>query len=252
MGKQNTNTRNYETVVQLLVLAVAILAPYFAFNLMDLELFCVSKTMFITLWSSIKPWLCPPYVYLLINFIIFIIFASSFINYNTIFFNPSSNDHNQLLTNSFVESSSLVNPQNLEIGSFLDDDQLKFHTLEADTFEDCKEEEDIKFSKLENSRSDHDLKCNNNSDDTFEDLIDYEVGNRFKKVVPDSVVHDKRELRKSKTFHEGGSRLIGRTERYVRILSQDELDRQVEAFIQKCKNVQKSESNMGLELGSVY
>lgn len=67
---------------------------------------------------------------------------------------------------------------------------------------------------------------------------------KSKEVASESVV-DKRELRKSKTFHEGVSRPRGRRERYVRILSQEELDRQVEAFIYRCKqdmNVQNSES----------
>ncbi|KAJ0621790.1 hypothetical protein HanIR_Chr01g0012691 [Helianthus annuus] len=198
MGK-NTITKWSETVVLLLVLSAAVLTPYLAFNFMDLELFSVSKT----LWSSINPWLYPPYVYLLINFIIFFIFASSFIHSNTTLFNPA-NDHNQSYTNSFIESS--LASEDPPVGSLFED-ETKFHTPE-DSFKDVND--DLQFNKVPND------------------------------VVPESLV-DKRELRKSKTFHEGGSRPVSRRERYVRILSQDELDRRVEAFIYRFKKENKVE-----------
>lgn len=268
MGK-NTNTKGYERAIQLLVVTTAVLTPFLAFNMMeDLELFSVSKTMFITLWwSSINPWLCPPYVYLLINFIIFFIFASSLFRSKSIIYH-STNDDSQSLTDSFIESS-LVS-QNLSVRTtLLDDHELMFHTLE-DSYKKgepyyCEPSptglttiiEDVNhndpkakkmMSRLEPHTSIVDTYKDKDSDDglkfpiledTFNDQDNYKSVS--KEVVSKSLV-DKRELRKSKTFHEGGSSSRGRRERYVRILSQEELDRQVEAFIYKFKkdtNVQK-------------
>ncbi|KAL7586852.1 hypothetical protein Lser_V15G35647 [Lactuca serriola] len=202
MGK-NTRTTKYGPAVQLLIIAGAIVAPFLAFNLMDLELFSVFKTMFTTLFSSIKPWLCPPYVYLLINFIIFFIAASSSIrSYNPIVFNPpttETDDHQYqslIADESFIQTSLVCQ----SIAVSLDDDHVNFDTLK-----------DPVHVHADEGRS------------------------KEGEVASESTVFDKRELRKSKTFHEGVSRPRGRRERYVRILSQEELDRQVEAFIYRCK-----------------
>ncbi|KAI3735677.1 hypothetical protein L6452_15185 [Arctium lappa] len=229
MGK-NSNTIRYETVVQLLLLATVILMPYLAFNFTDyLELFSVSKTMgiCISFWSSIKPWLSPSYVYLFINFIIFFIAASSSIFSNTMGLDPSSP------TDSFIESS--IPCHNLATGSLPDDhdhDHSKFHTLD-DTFKDRHGGEGILKEVAPESMV----------DDRRDEDADEEVS-------PETVV-DTRELRKSKTFNGGELRLSGRRERYVRILSQEELDRRVEAFIYTFKK-KKKESNEDLKLRSIY
>lgn len=231
MGK-NPNKTRYETVImQLLVVAAAVLTPLLAFNFMELELFSVSKTMFITLWSSINPWLYPPYVYLLINFIILIIFASSFIHSTTIFFNPSPNKQSLTNDDSFIESSFLS--QNIAVGGSLLDDNLEFHTME-DT--NKKPDDELKLHKLEDVlfKDHHENLKLHELEDTFKDRND-DVRRLMKDVGSESVV-DKRELRKSRTFHEGRSMSSRvRRERYVRILSQDELDRRVQAFIYKFK-----------------
>nr|GEV58140.1 hypothetical protein [Tanacetum cinerariifolium] len=219
MGNKLRNT-SYETVVQLLALAVAILAPFMAFNFMDLELFSVSKSMFTTLWSSsINPWLCPPYVYLLINFIIVFIAALSFIHSNTIIKNDhSTNDHNQTLNAPFIDSSLISQSLDHQVHEPLVDDDFKCHDLEFQKFEDT-------FTNPDDYIKPHKSKS-----------MSKEQVKKLEEVVHESVQVDKRELRKSRTFHEGGSSWSrGRKERYVRILSQQELDQRVEAFINKFK-----------------
>jgi len=191
MGKNNGTTK-YGGVVQLLVIAGVVVTPLLALNWMDLELFSVSKTTFSALLSSIKPWLCPPYVYLLINFIIFFIAASSSIRY----FNPV-----------------VFNPPIIRTGD--DHHQWQSLTDEDDSFI----QSSLAFPVESESSSE---------------------GSGLKDPHGDESVVDKvkrRELRKSKTFQEGvsDSKQRGRRERYVRILSQEELDRQVEAFIYRCK-----------------
>ncbi|GJZ35669.1 general transcriptional corepressor trfA-like protein [Tanacetum coccineum] len=234
MGNKLLNTTSYETVVQLLALAVAILAPFMAFNFMDLELFSVSKSMFTTLWSSsINPWLCPPYVYILINFIIVFIAALSFIHSNTIIYDHSTNDHDQTLNAPFIDSS-LISQTLDQVHEPLVDDDFKCHDLEFHKFEDTFKNQDD-YLKPHKSKS-MSKERHNKLGDMLK--LDGDEDNRHPKVKKlEEVVHeDKRELRKSRTFHEGGSSWSrGRKERYVRILSQQELDQRVEAFINKFK-----------------
>lgn len=253
MGK-NSNTIRYETVVQLLLLAAVILTPFLAFNITDyLELFSVSKIMdiYISFWSSIKPWLSPSYVYLFINFIIFFIAASSSICSNAMGLDPSSP------TDSFIESS--IPCHNLAAGSLLDDhdhDHSKFHTLE-DTFKDQHGGEGrLKEVAPESMVGQRDW--NGGGEGRLkavapESMVDQRdrrgVDGILKEVAPESMVGrdldadesvvDMRELRKSKTFNGGELRSSGRRERYVRILSQEELDRRVEAFIYTFKKKEK-------------
>lgn len=233
MGNKLRNTTSYETVVQLLALAAVILAPFMAFNFMDLELFSVSKSMFIALRSSINPWLCPPYVYIVINFIIVFIAALSFIHSNTIIYD-STNDQNQNPNASFIDSSLISQSLDEVHEPLVDDDDFKVHDLKFHKFEDTfKSQEDyMKSHKSESMPKERHNK--------LEDMFKLDQGDNHSKVKKlEEVVHesvvDKRELRKSRTFHEGGSRSRGRKERYVRILSQEELDQRVEAFINKFK-----------------